>query len=149
MYKLTDFGAARELAPEQEFMSIYGTEEYLVSSLICTYPRANGAKRRSGRKPGARVTNSARLFTPGKMRTQRSASEVQSSSMIAGATGGKIDCACAKMPTKCACILREAEMSISRTIKTSLVDSKRYTFSCCLQPQIFPKFEFSVNNIVL
>ena len=23
------------------------------------YPRANGAKRRSGRKPGARVTNSA------------------------------------------------------------------------------------------
>ncbi len=38
-----------------------------------TSPRANGAKRRSGRKPGARVTNSARLFTPGKMRTQRSA----------------------------------------------------------------------------
>ncbi len=35
--------------------------------------RANGAKRRSGRKPGARVTNSARLFTRGKMRTQRSA----------------------------------------------------------------------------
>ncbi len=30
-------------------------------------------RRRSGRKPGARVTNSARLFTPGKMRTQRSA----------------------------------------------------------------------------
>ena len=30
VYKLTDFGAARELAPEQEFMSIYGTEEYLV-----------------------------------------------------------------------------------------------------------------------
>ncbi len=29
------------------------------------YPRANGAKRRSRRKPGARVTNSARLFTPG------------------------------------------------------------------------------------
>ncbi len=29
------------------------------------YPQANGAKRRSGRKPGARVTNSARLFTPG------------------------------------------------------------------------------------
>ncbi len=36
-------------------------------------PRANGAKRLSGRKPGARVTNSARLFTPGKIRTQRSA----------------------------------------------------------------------------
>ena len=41
-----------------------------ISSLL--YPRANGAKRRSGRKPGARVTNSARLFTPGNMRTQRS-----------------------------------------------------------------------------
>ncbi len=27
------------------------------------YPRANGAKRRSGRKPGARVTNSALAFT--------------------------------------------------------------------------------------
>ena len=26
-------------------------------------PRANGAKRRSGRKPGARVTNSALAFT--------------------------------------------------------------------------------------
>ena len=30
VYKLTDFGAARELAPEQLFVSIYGTEEYLV-----------------------------------------------------------------------------------------------------------------------
>ena len=29
-------------------------------------PRANGAKRSSGRKPGARVTNSAPLFTPGE-----------------------------------------------------------------------------------
>ena len=28
-----------------------------------TSPRANGAKRRSGRKPGARVTNSALAFT--------------------------------------------------------------------------------------
>ena len=28
---------------------------------VLLYPRANGAKRRSGRKPGARVTNSARL----------------------------------------------------------------------------------------
>ncbi len=40
------------------------------------YPRANGAKRRSGRKPEARVTNSARLFTPGKMRTQRSVKSI-------------------------------------------------------------------------
>ncbi len=31
---------------------------------FCTnFPRANGAKRRSGRKPGARVTNSALAFT--------------------------------------------------------------------------------------
>ena len=34
--------------------------------LAACCPRANGAKRRSGRKPGARVTNSARLFTPGE-----------------------------------------------------------------------------------
>ncbi len=34
--------------------------------ILLFYPRANGAKRRSGRKPGARVTNSARLFTPGE-----------------------------------------------------------------------------------
>ena len=45
-------------------------------------PRANGAKRRSRRKPGARVTNSARLFTPGKKRV----SGVKSPSMIAGAS---------------------------------------------------------------
>ena len=30
MYKLTDFGAARELQEEEQFMSLYGTEEYLV-----------------------------------------------------------------------------------------------------------------------
>ena len=30
VYKLTDFGAARELEGSEEFMSIYGTEEYLV-----------------------------------------------------------------------------------------------------------------------
>ena len=31
IYKLTDFGAARELEDDQQFMSLYGTEEYLVS----------------------------------------------------------------------------------------------------------------------
>lgn len=31
VYKLTDFGAARELEDDEKFMSIYGTEEYLVS----------------------------------------------------------------------------------------------------------------------
>ncbi len=32
IYKLTDFGAARELDDDQQFMSLYGTEEYLVRS---------------------------------------------------------------------------------------------------------------------
>ena len=31
IYKLTDFGAARELEEDQQFMSLYGTEEYLVN----------------------------------------------------------------------------------------------------------------------
>ena len=30
VYKLIDFGAARQLDPEEQFMSLYGTEEYLV-----------------------------------------------------------------------------------------------------------------------
>lgn len=30
-FKLTDFGASRELQTGEEFMSYYGTEEYLVS----------------------------------------------------------------------------------------------------------------------
>jgi TANK-binding kinase 1 len=29
VYKLTDFGAARELNDDQQFVSLYGTEEYL------------------------------------------------------------------------------------------------------------------------
>ena len=35
----------------------------LVNKHTISNPRANGAKRRSGRKPGARVTNSALAFT--------------------------------------------------------------------------------------
>lgn len=35
IYKLTDFGAARELDDDQQFMSLYGTEEYLVSLFVC------------------------------------------------------------------------------------------------------------------
>ncbi len=31
--------------------------------VLSNYPRANGAERRSGRKPGARVTNSTLAFT--------------------------------------------------------------------------------------
>ena len=31
VYKLADFGAARELAEGENFVSLYGTEEYLVS----------------------------------------------------------------------------------------------------------------------
>ena len=33
VYKVTDFGAARQLPEDGEFMSLYGTEEYLVSLL--------------------------------------------------------------------------------------------------------------------
>lgn len=33
VYKLTDFGAARELEDGQQFVSLYGTEEYLVHSI--------------------------------------------------------------------------------------------------------------------
>jgi len=32
VYKLTDFGSAREFDDNELFMSMYGTEEYLVSS---------------------------------------------------------------------------------------------------------------------
>lgn len=37
IYKLTDFGAARELEDNQPFVSLYGTEEYLHPDL---YERA-------------------------------------------------------------------------------------------------------------
>lgn len=34
IYKLTDFGAARELDDDEKFVSVYGTEEYLVSGTL-------------------------------------------------------------------------------------------------------------------
>ena len=34
IYKLADFGAARELEDDEAFMSLYGTEEYLVSFFV-------------------------------------------------------------------------------------------------------------------
>ena len=34
IYKLTDFGAARELDDDEKFVSVYGTEEYLVSRVL-------------------------------------------------------------------------------------------------------------------
>lgn len=37
VYKLTDFGAARELEDDEQFVSLYGTEEYLVSSYDFTF----------------------------------------------------------------------------------------------------------------
>jgi len=37
VYKLTDFGAARQLPEDGEFMSLYGTEEYLVRSVHWGY----------------------------------------------------------------------------------------------------------------
>lgn len=36
IYKLTDFGAARELDDDEKFISVYGTEEYLVSGIVGT-----------------------------------------------------------------------------------------------------------------
>ena len=41
MYKLTDFGAARELQEEEQFMSLYGTEEYLVYYSIYSFKLLN------------------------------------------------------------------------------------------------------------
>lgn len=40
VYKLTDFGAARELEDDEKFISIYGTEEYLVKKLPRRCPSA-------------------------------------------------------------------------------------------------------------
>lgn len=34
IFKLVDFGAARELQEDQQFMSLYGTEEYLHPTLF-------------------------------------------------------------------------------------------------------------------
>lgn len=36
IYKLSDFGAARKLDDEESFVSVYGTEEYLVSGMLET-----------------------------------------------------------------------------------------------------------------
>lgn len=51
MYKLTDFGAARELQDDQQFMSLYGTEEYLHPDM---YERAV-LRKPVGKTFGARV----------------------------------------------------------------------------------------------
>jgi len=37
VYKLTDFGSAREFDDGETFMSMYGTEEYLVSGFNLSY----------------------------------------------------------------------------------------------------------------
>ena len=37
VYKLTDFGAARELEAHEGFMSVYGTEEYLVGHILSKF----------------------------------------------------------------------------------------------------------------
>lgn len=36
IYKLSDFGAARKLDDDEKFVSVYGTEEYLVSNISQT-----------------------------------------------------------------------------------------------------------------
>ncbi|CAH1393934.1 unnamed protein product [Nezara viridula] len=51
VYKLTDFGAARELEEDQQFMSLYGTEEYLHPDM---YERAV-LRKPVGKKFGATV----------------------------------------------------------------------------------------------
>ncbi|KAH8029503.1 hypothetical protein HPB51_000753 [Rhipicephalus microplus] len=51
VYKLADFGAARELQDDQQFMSLYGTEEYLHPDM---YERAV-LKKSAGKSFGATV----------------------------------------------------------------------------------------------
>jgi len=51
VYKLTDFGAARELDDDEKFVSLYGTEEYLVSA-ACG-PREPGGSRSPSLHPTA------------------------------------------------------------------------------------------------
>ncbi len=49
------------------------------SVVSCRWLYLSQSQRReapSGRKPGARITNSARLYIPGKMRTQRSVKSI-------------------------------------------------------------------------
>lgn len=52
IYKLTDFGAARELEEDQQFMSLYGTEEYLHPEL---YARAVLRKQPAAKSFSAKV----------------------------------------------------------------------------------------------
>lgn len=49
VYKLTDFGAARELEDDEKFVSIYGTEEYLVRMQLSLL---NGLVARKACQPG-------------------------------------------------------------------------------------------------
>lgn len=44
VYKLTDFGAARELEDDEQFVSLYGTEEYLVGTATHLYTPRNTHK---------------------------------------------------------------------------------------------------------
>lgn len=47
VYKLTDFGAARELEDDEQFVSLYGTEEYLVGQTHThTYARSHSLTHR-------------------------------------------------------------------------------------------------------
>lgn len=64
VYKLTDFGAARELEDDEQFVSLYGTEEYLV--------RVTPAQVTCGRPPP--ITAPGVVAAPGHVRA-RSAKE--------------------------------------------------------------------------
>ncbi len=61
-------GPIRSNAYFPEWKPAFSQGENVVGEEFRTmvYPRANGAKRRSGCKPDAKVTNSVRLFTPGE-----------------------------------------------------------------------------------
>nr|XP_046197105.1 serine/threonine-protein kinase TBK1-like [Oncorhynchus gorbuscha] len=50
VYKLTDFGAARELDDDEQFVSLYGTEEYLVSPDLRPLPHPDMYERAVLRK---------------------------------------------------------------------------------------------------
>ena len=62
VYKLTDFGAARELQDDQQFVSLYGTEEYLhPGKFICP---SCGCGRRGKKRPSQICKRGLFLLVP-------------------------------------------------------------------------------------
>ncbi len=71
---LLNYEKALPLLGALKVVLCYAAFRFIEMSITLNYHnlRANGAKRRSGRKPGARVTYSARLFTPGPGKSEHS-----------------------------------------------------------------------------